>query len=357
MMRLWVNAALAVMAVAPVWGQALAPGVGATVSGCAAMVSSADVPVPANAAGPGSIYVEETPEQMKKTLPALRGARFESGPVVNGGAVADPADERLDSILRQSGEVIASLLHRMPNLVAKEEVTQIVDGPQDSMMYASAGRGRSSMGSQQQMPGQQDAKKTAYTYRIVATDDPKLGRVLDESRTDAHNRPIDPSVNNPDSPHSVGFSTSWLFFLQGNLPDARFRYVGRQKIGKRETYVIAFAQKPDLKHFQTVVDTGNGRCSTVLQGVAWIDEATYRIVRMQTDLLHPLPNVHVDQLRSTLNYGEVKIPQNGLLLWLPSDVEIAWRGENQGASERHQYSNYRLFGATARILDTDGKPL
>jgi hypothetical protein len=345
MKRLWMSAILAVMAVAPAWGQASAPGgVPTIVSGCAAY-GSGHVAAQTNAAGISSVYVEETPEQLKKALPALRGIRFETG------------DDHLDSILKQSGDVIASLLHRMPNLIAKEEVTQIVDAQPDGMMYGAPGRGRNSMGSQQRIPDQQDGKKSAYTYRIVATEDPKLGRVLDESRTDAHNRPIDPSVNNPDSPHSVGFSTSWLFFLPGNLPDSRFRYLGRQKIGRRETYVLAFAQKPDLKHFQTVVDTGSGRCSTVLQGVAWIDEATYRIVRMQTDLLHPLTGVHVDQLRSILNYAEVKIPQNGLLLWLPSDVEIAWRSENQGASERHRYSNYRLFGATARILGTDGKPL
>jgi hypothetical protein len=242
----------------------------------------------------------------------------------------------------------------MPNLTAKEEVTQSVDpSPQNAMV--GSGRGRHSM--QSGVPDQQDGKTTAYTYRIVATEDPVLGRLLDESRTDAHNRPIDASVNNPDSPHSVGFSTSWLFFLPGNLPDSRFRYVGRQKIGSRETYVVAFAQKPDLKHFQTVVDTGSGRCSTVLQGVAWIDQATYRIVRMQTDLLHPLPSVPVDQLRSTLNYGEVKIPQNGLLLWLPRDVEIAWKSQDRGAAELHRYSNYRLFSATAKILRADGTPL
>jgi hypothetical protein len=313
------------------------------------VVGPADTPAQSTPAAHAFIYADEPPEQLKKALPALHGIRFETP---TGGAA-----DLLDSILTKTGEVISGMLHRMPNLVAKEEVTQTVDAPPQSAMYGSPGRGRNSMGSQQRFPDQQDTRRMTYTYRIVSTQDPVQGGLLDESRMDTHNRPVAASVNDPDSPHSVGFSTTWLYFLPGNVEESRFRYVGLQKIGNRETYVVAFAQKPERERLRTVLDTGTGRCSTSIQGLAWIDQTTYRIVRMQTDLLRPLPEIHVDQLRSTLNYGEVKIPQNGLTLWLPSDVEIAWKSQDQGAEERHRYSNYRLFSATAKILRTDGTPL
>ena len=91
----------------------------------------------------------------------------------------------------------------------------------------------------------------------------------------------------------------------------------------------------------------HGRCSTSIQGIAWIDKSTFRIVRMQTDLLSPLPVIQLNELRSVLDYGEVKIPERNLLLWLPRDVDIKWRVADRAGEEFHTYSNYRLFAGTS----------
>ena len=74
------------------------------------------------------------------------------------------------------------------------------------------------------------------------------------------------------------------FFLPGDLEESRFRYIGEQKIDDRETYVLTFAPAPGQEGLDVAVKSSNGRCSTPIQGVAWIDQSTFQIVRVQTDL-------------------------------------------------------------------------
>jgi hypothetical protein len=193
-------------------------------------------------------------------------------------------------------------------------------------------------------------KTSVYTFRIVHKQTPTGGDALTEFRTDAHDEPIDDSAQNAQRPFSSGFTTTWLFFMPDNLEESHFRYIGEQKIDNRETYVLAFAPAPDQEGLNVAVESSGGRCSTPIQGVAWIDQATFQIVRMQTDLLAPLPGIQLNQLRSNLAYGAVKIRALNLTFWLPTEVETQWQTAYVAGEEIHLYSHYRLFQSTARIL-------
>jgi hypothetical protein len=82
----------------------------------------------------------------------------------------------------------------------------------------------------------------------------------------------------------------------------------------------------------------------------WIDDSIFQIVRIQTDLLAPLTDLNVSKLNSEVSFGEVRIAERNLTLWMPDDVEIRWLLKDQAGAERHKYSDYRLFGATSRIV-------
>jgi hypothetical protein len=83
---------------------------------------------------------------------------------------------------------------------------------------------------------------------------------------------------------------------------------------------------------------------------------TFDLDHMQTDLLSPLPGVQLNQLRSILTFGSVKIAGLKLLLWLPSEVETTWETANYAGEESHFYSHYRLFQSTMRILPNSESP-
>ncbi len=295
-------------------------------------------------------YVDDSVEELKKAVPALHGVKSDESLKTADGATAAPAADRTRTILNRTSSVTAEMFHRIPNLIAKEEVEQTIISSGQLLMGSAGGKGPNYTGHSLNAP---QYHNRVYSYRIVPKGSANFDDAIDEFRSDSHDRPLDDPDKDPDSPRTTGFATSWLFFVPGNVQESHFRYLGEQKIGNHETYVMAFAQIPGHTHMDTLVHTPGGDCATYSQGLAWIDESTFRIVRMQTDLLYPIANVKLDQLRSVLNYGEVKIQKLDLALWLPSDVETTWTSGDRAGDELHKYSNYRLFASTVTILPAD----
>jgi tetratricopeptide (TPR) repeat protein len=80
-----------------------------------------------------------------------------------------------------------------------------------------------------------------------------------------------------------------------------------------------------------------------LKGRAWISADSYQIVRMETDLLAPMPQIRLLAEHTAIEYGPVKFREGNVNLWLPQTAEVyfAWKGKQ--AHRRHSFSNYMLF--------------
>lgn len=310
-------------------------------------------------------YIDEPIDILKTMVPALNGIDASGdGKTGDSGATGRGQDESA-FILGKTGAVIASLLHNMPNLIAREEVRQPAasqDTSRDGMRYSadvvrSGVNGIPTSLSPRNYDNETPAGQSAgdydshvFTYRIVNGQNASGDYGIKEFRTGADDRPINYSARNIRRPLNTGFATLWLFFFPGNLQESRFRYLGQQRLGDRETYVLAFAQISQKSGLDVLIDSSYGRCLAPLQGVAWIDKTTFQIVRMQTDLLNVLPDIQLNQLRSTVKYGPVKIHGLNRTLWLPDKVGISWRTALGNGEEFHLYSHYRLFEPSVTIL-------
>src|SRR5260370_29411837 len=126
-------------------------------------------------------------------------------------------------------------------------------------------------------------------------------------------------------------------------PQSRFRYVGRQKIDNHWTLVLAFAQNSGSVKSPGQVEFEGKRIPVFCQGVAWIEETTFRIVRLRTDLLASLPSVHLQRLTAELRFGAIHISRVDSVLWLPREVDTTVDLYRQISSEAHLYSDYRLY--------------
>ena len=312
-------------------------------------------------------YLEDNYAQLKIEAPALQGLKFEAD------AAAD--SEKTQTILRKTGETIEAMMPRVPNLIAKEELSQaLINLPymvsQTTSQAALAGgggrRGGPAAGPTYQSSdhvaqgdeldkaldesmGQQ--KRMVFGYMIQSVKDPTFGPMLSEYRTNSANQPVEVTkAGNPGNPRGVGFSSSWMMFKPANIGEAKFRFLGRQKLGKHDTVVVAFAQIPGQVPLPAQVTMGATTCSYLTQGIAWIDEPTAQIVKLETDLLQPLTDYRMTKLYSSVTFGEVRIAEKNLTLWMPSDLEIRWLSRDVAGAERHKYSNYQLFGTTTKIV-------
>ena len=282
-------------------------------------------------------YLDEPEPALVKIVPELRGLELDSG------------HDQLSAVLAGVGAQIKELLHEVPNLVSDETVDE--ESSIGSALTAGGPIGSSNLsGAIGRLPADSSAGQSRlqeFNY-IVLVHDTENKRILEEYRTDRKGKAI---AQGPGAPNSVGFVSLWVVFSPANADKSRFRYVGQQKIGEHNTFVVAFAQKPVAgSHPGEITLPQGGTIPLLHQGVAWIDESDFRILRLRTDLLAPQPQVGLKQLTAMIQFGSVRIAKLGAQLWLPREVKLNIEANGQVIHELHQYSQYRLYKAKSKIV-------
>ena len=144
-----------------------------------------------------------------------------------------------------------------------------------------------------------------------------------------------------------GFSSAGFVFHPTYRAESNFRYLGRQKVNNRDTFVVAFAQIPGKAHFSGKFRQENTTVTTLCQGLAWIDSSTYEIIRLHTDLLTPLPELRLEGEATNIDFKEVHFKTLGGALWLPEEVTVTLNWNGKVLRNTHEYSDFRIFNVDA----------
>ena len=80
-----------------------------------------------------------------------------------------------------------------------------------------------------------------------------------------------------------------------------------------------------------------------LKGRAWIAADTYQIVRLETSMVAPMPQIRLAAEHVTIDYSPVQFRQGALEMWLPADVEVYYDWKGRRVHRQHKFSNYLLF--------------
>jgi hypothetical protein len=267
-------------------------------------------------------YVEETPKQLTKHVKELKG-------------LEPTADQQaLSMILKRTGEEVDEFLKNVVDLIAEEEIKQERDG-------ISSGR-----------------KPTQDSYLIMRHADGSEG-TFDEFRMDDEGNRLDASPRRGFL-ITTGFALTCLQFSTAMQPDSKFRYLGDQKIAKKETYVVAFAQMPGDAGMEVTMRGPGGEVHVELQGIAWVDKESFHILRIRTDLLEPQPKAGLDEQTTKVNFSEVRLQDVATPLWLPQDVVVNLklgptlnRPFEVEFKNVHHYTNYRRYRVTTKIVSPE----
>jgi Flp pilus assembly protein TadD len=262
----------------------------------------------------------ESYENAKSVLDQPVAALVKTFPELHG---IEPAtdQEATGAILRAVGENVQSQFQNFADTVSSERVQQ--------QTLRSKGTAYSSLD-----------QKCEY---LMLAQPQKAGVDIQEYRTDLHGARIELGGAQRGFMITSGFASADLIFHPIYQSDADFRYLGRQKIQGRAALVIAFAQKPRIARLFERFNSGNASVLILVQGLAWIDAETNRILRLRTDLLKPAREVRLNSQTTELDYGEVRFGGAPASFWLPRRVvvTIEWRGKN--FRNVHEYSDFRLF--------------
>jgi hypothetical protein len=136
-----------------------------------------------------------------------------------------------------------------------------------------------------------------------------------------------------------------LIFHPYYAPNYEMTCEGLARLDGRFAWQVHFRQRPDkpneLKTYQFGI---NGPSYPVgLRGRAWISADNYQLVRMETDLIAPMPEIQLLAEHTEIEYGPVEFRESNVNLWLPkcAEVYLAWRGRR--IHRRHSFGNYMLF--------------
>jgi VWFA-related protein len=268
-----------------------------------------------NSAPPAPTYVDLPLVQLLKQIPDLKGIQ--------------PAQDQkqLPEILEKMGQSVDNFVHNVGDLIANEDVTQ----------------------QRLNRDGKIKAKERVQDDYLILHHGYEWGANaeyrMDKSGKRLGSIGLDKGflVTSGHALASIGFST-------GTQTQSGYRYLGDQKIGARDAFVLAFAQKPGEVTFTTVMRGAGGiEVDMLTQGILWIDKNNFQILRLRSDLLTPNDEIHLSQLTTDVTFAEVHLQNNPNPLWLPNDVSVFIEIGGERYRNLHRFSNYRRYQVAVKV--------
>jgi hypothetical protein len=197
--------------------------------------------------------LDYTPKEIRRA-PMLRG-------------VKPAGDERpLAEILDHAGKAAQAQLQQFPRISCREEVSSRRMRRSRETAYLASER----------------ASKV-YSFRYIIIPRESEGTfVFDEYRTEMNGKPVKASEIASLGIVTVDTNSAWLYFAPPEQAGSRFRELGAQKIGGHACYVIGFAQRPRVTRYSSLFKANNRLAVIMVQGVAWIDQQSFHVRRIET---------------------------------------------------------------------------
>jgi tetratricopeptide (TPR) repeat protein len=246
----------------------------------------------------------------------------------------EPATDQaqLDPILSAVGKTVEESFVNFPNTSSLEQIHQ------------------EKLQRKQKTPDTLDQKFRYLCFAPVKS----WGPGFDEYRTDLLGRQTTPVGLGDGFMLTSGFASAALVFHPQYQSQAEFRYLGRQKIKGRDTYLVAYAQRPARAQLTGAFKSGDTTVTTFSQGLAWIDSETYQITRLRSDLLKPVQQLNLQRETTEIAYGEAHFKDKAAVFWVPQQVTVTVDWNSRHLRNEHRYSEFKLFHVDA--TDKVGAP-
>lgn len=147
----------------------------------------------------------------------------------------------------------------------------------------------------------------------------------------------------PDQIASVGFAALALVFH----PDMRDNFAmtceGLGDWRGQATWLVHFRQRDDRPNRMHSYNFQNRAYPVGLKGRAWITAETFQIVRIEAEMISPMPEIQLLSEHQAVDYGPVPFPKKNTTLWLPKSAEIYFDFRKHRYYRRHSFDHYMLY--------------
>ena len=118
----------------------------------------------------------------------------------------------------------------------------------------------------------------------------------------------------------------------------------------KATWLLHFRQREDRPDRIQAYKIGDQIYPINLKGRAWVSADTYQIVRIESELVKPMPKIQLLSEHYTVDYGPVFFQSKHVELWLPKTAELYFHFQKHRYFRRHTFHDFLLFS-----VDSDSK--
>jgi hypothetical protein len=268
-------------------------------------------------------YMDEPLHKLIKGIPELK-------------SIKEAQDQKdLPAILEKTADTVDAFFHHIVDLIADEQISQARLNRRGAVVVSDLVR---------------------VNYLILRRGPPESSSIL-EYRMDSAGHPMDQVGTQAGYVVTFGFALDCDYFASSFQSQSKFRYLGEQKLGDRDTYVVAFAQKPEQATLFVTLSGSNGKSASMLmQGVAWIDKNNFQIIRLRSDLLAPHPEIDLESQTTVVTFNKVALQDVATPLWLPENVRVSvtFKASHDPYGihyeNEHHYTNYRRYRVSVKMV-------
>ena len=154
----------------------------------------------------------------------------------------------------------------------------------------------------------------------------------------------------PDSIASNGFAALALVFHPHMRDTFAMTCEGLGDWGGHASWLIHFRQRDDRPNQMHGYKVGIQLRAVGLKGRAWIAADTFHVLRIEADIVHPVPDIQLVSEHQIVEYGPVPFPHKQTTIWLPRTAQIYFDLRKHHYYRRHSFDHYMLF-----TVDSDEK--
>lgn len=132
--------------------------------------------------------------------------------------------------------------------------------------------------------------------------------------------------------------------------DFKFACEGLGQWSTHPAWQVRFEQREDRPNRMRQYTVGGSSYSVPLKGRAWIDAATFQVLRLESELVKPIKEIGLTQDRVSIDYAPVHFRTHSQQLWLPQTADVYSERLGRRYFRRHTFTNFKIF-----VVDTNQK--
>jgi hypothetical protein len=148
-----------------------------------------------------------------------------------------------------------------------------------------------------------------------------------------------------DSPplSDTGTAAFALIFHPQKIGNFDFHCEGLATIQGNPAWQLRFEESPDPTKAFHQIRIDRAVFQLRFKGRAWLTKDTFQVLRLQTDLVAPIPKIQLQQEHLEIAYAPVDFDRSRFTVWLPesASMQISYRGRRY--RRVHKFSHFQLF--------------